>query len=341
MNRARLEELLASVARLRLLVIGDYFLDLYLDIDRTLAETSIETGLEAHQVAARRPSPGAAGNVAGNARSLGAQVVALGPLGDDGDGYDLRRTLQAQGIETGALLTDAALVTPTYIKPLLREADGRVHELSRLDIKNRQPLPTHVQAGLLARLADLAQGMDGIIVNDQAPETNCGAITDRVRDGLATLAAARPDLPIVVDSRQRLGLFRQMALKPNEHEALAALGWPDTPERERIQAAGQALAQRAARPVFCTLGARGTLVCTASSAELVPAAPVSGEIDTVGAGDTALAAITAGLAAGATPYEAALMGNLAAAVTIKCLGTTGVARPAEILAAHEALERRS
>lgn len=338
MNRARLGELLASVARLRLLVIGDYFLDLYLEIDRSLAETSIETGLEVHQVVARRTSPGAAGNVAANARALGAEVVALGPLGNDGNGYDLRRALQAHGIATEALLIDAALVTPTYTKPLLREADGRVHELSRLDIKNRQPLPAHIQEQLLARLTELVGEVEGIIVNDQAPEANCGAITDRMRAGLAALAAARPALPIVVDSRQRIGLFRQMALKPNEHEALAALGWPDTPERERIQAAGQRLAQQAMRPVFCTLGARGTLVCTASGAELVPAAPVSGEIDTVGAGDTALAAITAGLAAGATPREAALLGNLAAAVTIKCLGTTGVATPAEILAAHQAWE---
>ena len=341
MNRARLEELLAGFAQLRLLVIGDYFLDLYLDIDRRLAETSLETGLEVHQVVARRASPGAAGNVAANVRALGAEVVALGPVGDDGNGYDLRRALQAQGIATEALLTDAALVTPTYTKPLLRELDGRVHELSRLDIKNRQPLPAHVQEQLVSRLHALAGEVDGIIVNDQAPEANQGAITDRVRAALSALGAARPNLPIVVDSRQRIGLFRQMTLKPNEHEALAALGWSDTQELERIQAAGQALAQQAARPVFCTLGARGCLVCVGNGAELVPAAPVSGEVDTVGAGDTALAAITAGLAAGATTGEAALLGNLAAAVTIKCLGMTGVARPADIRAAHDAWERAS
>ncbi|MEN6479159.1 MAG: PfkB family carbohydrate kinase, partial [Anaerolineales bacterium] len=64
--------------------------------------------------------------------------------------------------------------------------------------------------------------------------------------------------------------------------------------------------------------------------------PVHGEIDIVGAGDTALAAITAALGVGATPPEAALLGNLAASVTIQCLGATGTASPSQIMAAYEA-----
>jgi sugar/nucleoside kinase (ribokinase family) len=52
---------------------------------------------------------------------------------------------------------------------------------------------------------------------------------------------------------------------------------------------------------------------------------VSGEIDPVGAGDSTLAGITLGLCAGGTLTEAALIGNLAASITIKQIGTTGTA----------------
>jgi len=45
-----------------------------------------------------------------------------------------------------------------------------------------------------------------------------------------------------------------------------------------------------------------------------------------------MAAIAAGLCAGATLEEAALLGNLAAAVTIQQLGTTGTASPEQIMA---------
>lgn len=340
MNRERLQTLLSAMAGRRLLIIGDYFLDLYLEIDQRLAETSLETGLEAHQVVARRASPGAAGNVAANARALGVEVVALGAIGDDGNGYDLLRALAAQGVHADALVRAEALVTPTYTKPLLRAVDGTVRELSRLDIKNRQPLPASTETELLQRLAAFVGTVDGIIVNDQVPEADHGAITTRVRAALAALGAARRELPITVDSRRRIGLFSQMMLKPNEHETLNALGWPECDDLERIAAAGQVLARRAGRTVFCTVGARGCLVCTAESARLAPAVPVHGEIDIVGAGDTALAAITAGLCAGASAFEAALLGNLAASVTIQCLGTTGTASPAEIMAAYEAWGER-
>ena len=44
-------------------VLGDLFLDRYLDIDPALNEPSVETGLTAHQVTKVRSYPGAAGTV--------------------------------------------------------------------------------------------------------------------------------------------------------------------------------------------------------------------------------------------------------------------------------------
>ena len=64
MNRDRLDALLDRLPAVRVLVVGDFFLDKYLIIDHQLAEVSLETGLEAHQVVEMRTSPGAAGTVA-------------------------------------------------------------------------------------------------------------------------------------------------------------------------------------------------------------------------------------------------------------------------------------
>ena len=66
----RLEALLANFAQARIAVIGDFFLDKYLDVDPGLAEISLETGKTAHQVVAVRHSPGAAGTVVANLASL-------------------------------------------------------------------------------------------------------------------------------------------------------------------------------------------------------------------------------------------------------------------------------
>ena len=66
MSQARLSELVARFSQARIAVLGDFFLDKYLEVDPALAEVSIETGKTAHQVVDIRCSPGAAGTVCCN-----------------------------------------------------------------------------------------------------------------------------------------------------------------------------------------------------------------------------------------------------------------------------------
>ena len=53
-----LEAILKKLPTLTIGVIGDLFLDRYLEIDSDLTEPSLETGLEAYQVARVRSLPG-------------------------------------------------------------------------------------------------------------------------------------------------------------------------------------------------------------------------------------------------------------------------------------------
>ena len=66
------------------------------------------------------------------------------------------------------------------------------------------------------------------------------------------------------------------------------------------------------------------------AAELVPAYPVAGPIDIVGAGDSTSAGIACAIASGASPAEAAAFGNLVASITIQQIGTTGTATPEQV-----------
>jgi rfaE bifunctional protein kinase chain/domain len=338
MELERLLDILKGFRHTRVLVVGDYFLDKYLEIDRSLAEVSLETGLEVHQVVEVRTSPGAAGTVVSNFRALEVEVVALGVIGDDGEGYELLRGLDQRGVDTRPLLRTDTRFTPTYTKPMMHEPDGRVHELSRLDIKNRTPLPAELEAQIVRGLRELAPEVDAIVVADQVPERNCGIITDRVREVLAELAEEHPDITIAADSRLRIGEFRNIILKPNQHEAALALYGADreAPTLAESAAMGQALAERTGRPVFLTVGAEGGLACTSEGCQRALPVPVEGEIDIVGAGDSTMAGIVSALCSGANLLEAALIGQLVASVTIRCIGTTGTACQAEVV---EALAR--
>ena len=348
MDNQRLESILALFPETHVLVLGDFFLDLYLDLDRRLSETSIETGLEAYQVVGVRANPGAAGTVTSNLRALDVGVTALGVIGDDGRGYELLRGLRRAGVDVSPLLQAADRFTPTYTKPMMREPDGRAHELNRLDIKNRGPLPAGVEDALISALRERAAAVDGIVVADQVQERNCGAVTDRVRQALTRLSAAHPDKPIVVDSRVRIGEFRGVSVKPNAGEAKAAvysgrarddLSRDDLPHDALIEA-GNALQQRNGRPAFVTVGAEGVWVFESAppltppptkrrshggEVTHVPGIQVPPPIDVVGAGDSVMAGIVSALCCGATPVEAAMVGNLVASITVQQIGTTGTA----------------
>lgn len=94
MSPSRLTELVAGFSKARIAVVGDFFLDKYLDVNPALGEPSVETGKVAHQVVGVRCSPGAAGTVVCNLQALGAgKLHAVGFSGDDGEGFDLRKAL--------------------------------------------------------------------------------------------------------------------------------------------------------------------------------------------------------------------------------------------------------
>ena len=343
MDERRLSQLLSGFPRVRVLVVGDFFLDKYLILDRRLSEVSLETGLEAYQVVEVRPSPGAAGTVTANLRALGVRVTALSVIGDDGEGYELKRALHRLRVGVDPLIVRPGRYTPTYTKPVMREPDGREHELNRLDIKNRTPLPRELEDEIITCLRDLVPYVDGLAIVDQVQERNCGVVTDRVREELARLAREYPEKIFIADSRERIGLFRDVILKPNRREAALAVGGdPERKaDRDEVRHWGDELQRRSGRPVFITAAEEGIYLFTAEGFQHVPAVPVEGPIDPVGAGDSVMAGLLASLCSGASLVEAATLANLVAAVTIRQLGTTGTATPNQVLAQFRALRDRA
>ena len=335
MDAKRLQEILSDFSSRRILIVGDFFLDRYLTIDPALDEISIETGKIAYQIVAKRPQPGAAGTVCNNLHSLRVgTLIALGVVGDDGEGYELRKALTQRGVSVEHLVISEECFTPTYTKPMRMTPDGE-EELNREDIKNRKPLPSEIENQLIERLEKLIPQVDAVIVADQVQERNCGVITDRVRDALADLANRHPNTLIFADSRERIGEFRNVVIKPNRFEAVQA---DRSKELEDIPTAmakecAESLRQKTGKPVFLTLDKEGVCPVSEDGQFPVPCPPVNEPIDIVGAGDSTTAGLVSSLASGASLAEAAVVGNLVASITIRQLGTTGTASPEQVLEA--------
>jgi rfaE bifunctional protein kinase chain/domain len=341
MKAARFELLTRRYSDLSIAVVGDVCLDRYLEIDPTLSETSIETGLTVHNVVNVRSQPGAAGTILSNLIALGiGQLHAIGFCGRDGEGYELQRALSA----TKRIHLDGFIETPlrrtfTYTKPLVQEAGQPPRELSRLDLKNWTPTPAEVERKLIGAIEEIGDRMDAIIVMDQVDVADTGVVTAGVRAALADLANRRPKLPILADCRRGLRDWPPFIFKMNRHELGTLLG-RDLQEVSAVPDAALDLARRNRRPVFITLAEHGMIgadpggegIADDAVAHRTAALPIRGEIDVVGAGDSVSANLGAALAAGAEIAEAVTLANAAASLVIHQVGTTGVATVEELRA---------
>lgn len=317
-----IDQILSAQPARRIGVLGDLFLDRYLDLDASLTEPSVETGLDAYQVVRVRSYPGALGTVINNLAALGVGTIRpIAFYGDDGEGYELQQALaQLPAVQTRrGLLVAPSRRTPTYTKPILIRTGEQPRELNRLDIKNRTPTSLAVEKILTEYLDECWRDIDALIVVDQVSEPDCGVVTRRVRDRIAELAAGTPSKFVLVDSRENIFEFRNVCVKPNEREAD---GHPDGP---------QMFALENGRHVFLTRGESGIHVFDPTGREThVPAYPVSGPTDIVGAGDSTSAGIACAVMAGATFEQAAALGNLVASITIQQIGVTGTATPEQV-----------
>jgi bifunctional ADP-heptose synthase (sugar kinase/adenylyltransferase) len=338
MTYRRLNEIVSRFPSLRIAVVGDFFLDKWLEIDRSLDEVSLETGLTAYQVTGKRLFAGAAGTVLSNLSALDVgQLYALGFVGDDGEGFELRRILRNMGINIDSLVVSDTLMTPTYTKPVFRLKTGE-EETNRLDHKNIHPTPPDIEQRIIDSIWEILPKVDALIALDQLISPGLGVLTPRVREELGKAALAYPKLIFYADSRAFIREFRNMIIKCNDLEAVK-LFYPGDEGRADLEKLGECLLRLSGitgRQVFITCGEKGVLGTDENGRpSLVPAIPQHGNIDIVGAGDACSSGIVSTLCCGGTALEAALVGNLVSSITIQIIGTTGTATRDGVLARYE------
>ena len=328
MKEKRLDEIGDRFPGLRVALVGDFCLDRYLEIDPALAETSIETSLEVFNVARVRSQPGGCGTILNNLSALGVGTVfPVGFAGEDGEGYELMRSLGQVGcVDLGHFFQTPDRRTFSYTKPLVIESGRLPRELNRLDFKNWSPTPGAVQQRMIESLNTLAKRVDAMVLLEQVDEADTGVLAGGVLDALGQIRHENPDLLMLADSRRGPGHFPAVGLKMNREEFAVLTGQAaDMRLPELCSAVGRLAADRG-QAVFVSLSEDGIAGAKPGERpEHVSCLPVRGEIDIVGAGDAVMANLAMALAAGAENGEAMRLAMAAASVVVHQLGTTGTA----------------
>ncbi|MEX2090036.1 MAG: PfkB family carbohydrate kinase [Bacteroidota bacterium] len=329
MTNERLPIILSSIRQASIGILGDFCLDAYWDLDTGTPALSIETGKPTHAVRTQRYSLGGAGNVANNVAALGAKSIqAFGVIGDDLFGREMVRILHEAKIETpGIIVQPNQWDTPVYAKPYLG-AD----EQDRVDFGRFNAIASSTTDALISVLESSLPRLDALIINQQLPHS---IYSEDVISALNRMAENFSDKIFLLDSRDRSLDFRHMIYKINALEAARIFG-KDVRHNEEVTTAeletyAASLHQRFGKPVFITRSSEGLFLFDGNESHHVPAIPVEGPLDPVGAGDTVVAALASSLAAGASLKEAGVVASLAAAVTVRKIKQTGTATAEEIL----------
>lgn len=329
MDQNRIESILNDISAVKIAVYGDFCLDAYWIMDQRGSEISIETGLKAEAVSDHYYTPGGAGNVVANLAALNpAKIKVIGVIGDDIHGRELTRQLQSLGVDTSALyVQQEQFNTYSYLK---RHIAG--NEEPRIDFGLFNERTAATDQKLLDALEETLHAYDALIFNQQV----LGSINNESFIQGANLLFKKYNHKIVMlDSRHYNHCFENTFRKANDKETANLLGIKTNPDETitttEVKKYGAEVFERTQKPVFVTCGERGILAFDALGHYEVPGLQLKGKLDTVGAGDTTISAITLCLAAGIPTGDAARFANFAAAVTVQKLYTTGTATGEEIL----------
>ena len=323
MNLAQLEHILDRAFSKRIVVIGDLMLDEF--VWGKVGRISPEAPVPVVEVTGESFYPGGAANVARNLREFVDHVALIGLLGKDRSGQQLRMLLTEQKIDTSDTVEEETFHTIVKTRVIARHQ--QVVRVDREQIAG--PSAEHVTKIVAAVRENLPQ-IDAIIFEDYGK----GFLTNELVSEIANDARAQGKI-VAADPNPRHSIdWRGVTVvKPNRAEAFLAAGIPwrdpdDAPAADvDLKRAGQALLKKwKTKYVLITLGEHGMMLFQQNEEPHYIPTRARQVFDVSGAGDTAIALFTLGLACEATPTEAAEIANHGSAVVVSKLGTATVTR---------------
>jgi rfaE bifunctional protein kinase chain/domain len=303
----------------RVLVIGDVVLDEYL-IGRA-TRLSREAPVPVLELVERSWRPGAGANPAANVAALGGRPVMVGVLGNDPAGQRLRDELARAGVDASGLVETADRSTAIKTRILATHASAHPQQVARIDDLPAVALAASAEDELVRRIEALAPDCDAVLVSNYRG----GVVTERVIRAIVE-AATRHNVPTCVDTQGDLMRFRGCTVvKSNQPDAEAALSGPLRSEGDFRWAGDHLVKHLKATHAIITRGADGMSVVDRDGRHTHLEPTNRTEVwDVTGAGDTVIAVVALGLAAGIDVVAAARLANVAAGLVVRRIGVATV-----------------
>jgi D-beta-D-heptose 7-phosphate kinase/D-beta-D-heptose 1-phosphate adenosyltransferase len=267
---------------------------------------------------------GGAANVAHNVAALGGTVEIAGVIGHDAEGARLMEALRAAGVGTAAVIPDAARCTTRK----LRVVTTRNQQVARIDYESEQAVSAAIESALAGKIDAATARADVVLISDYQK----GAVTARTAQ-VAIRGAKTKGVPSLVDPKvPHIDYYAGATIVTPNHLEAEAVTLLRIRNAEGARAAAQRFRERArTESVLITRGEHGMWLLAPDGESDLPAE--AREVsDVTGAGDTVIATMALGLAAGGSVKDAARLANRAAGLAVARFGPVAISA-AELRAA--------
>jgi D-beta-D-heptose 7-phosphate kinase/D-beta-D-heptose 1-phosphate adenosyltransferase len=316
MTSERVDRIVDSIGRSRVLILGDIMLDEYLF--GSVTRISPEAPVPVVDVESTNHLLGGAANVAANIRALDDQPILVGAVGEDSAADHLRTLLAEKTISPDYLVVDRSRKTTIKTRVIAHS-----QQVVRADHETRHELSDEVEKEVFRRVEDAADSIAAVVISDYGK----GVITLPLLEKIVDLCRSR-DIYLAVDPKEtHFHNYRRVSLiTPNHHEAGFAYGRRVQSMDDLLEVGHGLLKKLEARAILITRGPDGmSLFRTGHEPTHIPTF-ARRVYDVTGAGDTVIAAFVSAIAAGASEVEAAIVANASAGFTVAEVGTASITR---------------
>ncbi len=297
---------------IRVVVIGDCMLDRY--VYGSVSRISPEGPFPILSVEREKDGLGGAGNVFANLKSLGVDARIISVVGKDEAANSMR-----------ALCGPGAEMIEVGDRPTIQKIRfvGNGMQMMRADHEVIAPLLENDEDRLLEIAKHEIRFAKAVILSDYSK----GALTKRVLAEI--IAEARVlGIPVLVDPKGKDYTIYKGAdvVTPNRKELAESIGVPSLAGDADIANAAQKLLESSGiNSIVATRSEDGMTVLDGLDGTPVHLKTMAQEVsDVSGAGDTVIATLAAGLAAGLSLVEAAALANKAAGIAVAKAGAHAV-----------------